>query len=275
MRLRVALAVVMSTLVLAACHVDVDVRVHVRADGSGVIEVAVQADAEAVAKAPEVLTDVRTDDLAAAGWAVTGPTRTADGAAVLTLRHPFADPAEATALLASLNGPLGPLHAMTLTRADGRASLTGVIRLDEGVQAFSDGPLARALGSVPLVDQVAADGRPLSDLVSLHLRVELPGTLDASLLDVEGGAAVYDLPLTPGVATPVRVEASDAVATTTTEAPRVRPASSTVATAATDRGARGTWRSLALLALCVYAGAVAGGVAWLRRRRSKTPKDQH
>ena len=119
-----------------------DVSLH--ADGSGVVTVAVVLDAEAAAKVGDLSKVVAVDDLTKSGWKVHGPgpaptvlaamadaglvARPSNGwpktSVAIAVSHPFADVAAANAILASISGPNGPLHAVRITRC-------GVVRLDQ------------------------------------------------------------------------------------------------------------------------------------------------
>jgi hypothetical protein len=158
-RARFVLVVFGCLWVLVGCRVSVDVELAVAADGSGTVTVVVTADREVVSKAPELATDLRVDDLRAAGWTVTGPDRTADGGLRVELIHAFADPDEAQRLLGTLNGPGGPLRGLRLEMersfARTTTNFTGEIRLD-GLGAFGDrwrrdesGGCARGVGRAP------------------------------------------------------------------------------------------------------------------------------
>src|SRR5690349_9765494 len=114
MRRRLLLLVV-AVLVLAGCRLDVAVDVAMQPDGSGTVTVTATADRELVAAAPSALGDLRLDDVRAAGWTVDPPSSGTDGSVHLTLTKPFRTPAEATAVLAGLNGPDGPLRNLIVT----------------------------------------------------------------------------------------------------------------------------------------------------------------
>ena len=60
-------------LVLSGCHVKLQVDTRVDPDGSGVVTVAVGLDADAVSKVGDLRSQLRVDDLKAAGWTVVGP----------------------------------------------------------------------------------------------------------------------------------------------------------------------------------------------------------
>src|SRR5829696_6093571 len=113
MRRRVLLVVV-AILVLAGCRLDVGVDIAMQADGSGTVAVTATADAALVAAAPSAFADLRLDDVRQAGWTVSDPAKGTDGSLVVTLTKPFRTPAEATTILAELNGPDGPLRNLAV-----------------------------------------------------------------------------------------------------------------------------------------------------------------
>ena len=77
--------------VLGGCQAKLPVHTTVEADGSGTVEVAVGLDDEAVAKAGDLGSQLRVDDLRAAGWTVTDPTKEADGYTWVRATKPFVD----------------------------------------------------------------------------------------------------------------------------------------------------------------------------------------
>ena len=99
-----------------------------------------------------------------------------DGSVSLTLTKPFRTPGEATAVLAELNGPDGPLRnfVVTLDRSFAKVSsgLTGTVQLSGGLGAFSDAALAQALGSQPLANLVT---QPIDRVSSVHVAVRHAG----------------------------------------------------------------------------------------------------
>jgi hypothetical protein len=195
----------------AACKVDTTVTVTVHDDGSGVVSVTAVLDADAV-KATEAgggkLEDrVRLADLTAAGWTVQPWARAADGSAQITLSKPFADAAQATAIVKELNGAVGPLRDFTVSRDPGTFSTsystTGTLDLEDlqtGLTSDKD-----VVGSLvgQGVDAGAVDQSLRSDLrdsFGLTVKVEQPG----------GTTVVKGV---PGHATPV--DASTSVLDTT------------------------------------------------------------
>src|SRR5262245_31740259 len=140
-----ALAVLVGLVVLAGCHLDLAVTVDIAEDGSGTVTVVATADPELVTKAPGVVQELRFDDAKTAGWTVSGPSATADGGATVTLTKPFTSPEQASTVLAEINGPAGPLRALTLAQhrefAKVTTEMTGEARLEGGVAAFADDAL--------------------------------------------------------------------------------------------------------------------------------------
>lgn len=166
-------------LALTACRVDVTIDVDVDENGSGELSVVVVADADVVAAAPGLAEDLRTDDLVAAGWSTEGAEPTPSGGLSLTIVHPFDTPEQATALLSTLNGPSGPLQAISIQRvatiSEITYTVTGAGRLDGGFDAFADPDLLATVGGTPYADQIAASGGAAVDTVGVVLRVHLPG----------------------------------------------------------------------------------------------------
>lgn len=176
-----ALCLVASALALTACRVDVTVDVAMRENGSGQVSVVLVADAAVVSAAPGLADDLRTTDLAAAGWRLIGPSSTTAGGLTATLVHDFDTPEQATALLSTLNGPAGPLQAINLQRSATDDAITytasGTGRLDGGLAAFADLDLVGAVGGTPYAEQIAAAGLAPTDAVGVVLQVRLPGAV--------------------------------------------------------------------------------------------------
>ncbi len=178
---------------LAGCRLDVGVAIAVSGDGAGTVTVTARADPELLTKAPSALTELRIDDVRQAGWNVTGPTRAADGSAMLVLAKAFRTPSEAGAVLAELNGPGGPFHGLTLT-TDHRFAVTGYAlsgdaRLDGGIETLSDAALIATLeGKVPLAELAPAD---LADGLSVSLTASAPGTVTTTTGTVAAGSVSW------------------------------------------------------------------------------------
>ncbi len=173
-------------LLAAACKVDTTVTVTVHDDGSGVVSLTAVLDPDAV-KAAESgggkLEDrVRLGDLAAGGWTVDPWARAADGSAQLTLSKPFETPAQATAIVKELNGTVGPLRDLTVTRDAGSFSTsyatTGTLDLKDLQTGLTSDPAVVGSLLVQSVDAGALDQTLQADLrdsFSLTVKVEQPG----------------------------------------------------------------------------------------------------
>lgn len=213
---RRVLLVIVAALALAACKVDTTVDVVVQPDGSGTITLTAVADADLVAKAPGLAEDLRFDDVEAAGWTVDGPTPTEAGGLQVVVSHPFATVQEATALLQSLNGPDGPLHDVvigrTVTDDDITTTLTGSIRVSNGLDAFADPDVLAAIGGSPYADDLAAANLRPADVLTFTFTADLPGeavvdpsstvantaaevTTDGTAAERDGDVHVWSVPL--------------------------------------------------------------------------------
>jgi hypothetical protein len=258
-RLRLVTLFAALALLLAGCRLDVALDVAMHADSSGTVTVTAAADAELVAKAPSAFGDLRLDDIRQAGWAVTGPTKAADGTMSVTLAKPFGTPAEAAPILAELNGPNGPLHGLALSIERSFAlvssSFTGSAQLTGGLAAFSDDALIQALGgSTPLANLVAS---PVDQVLGLTVTARLPGRVTSSngTVGADGASVTWKPSLADAVATPLEARFEQA-----------------------DQGAKDARRRshLAWGALVVYLGALlltVGVVALLLRRRRRVKRE--
>jgi hypothetical protein len=204
-------ALALGAVVLAGCRLDVDVAVDMAADGSGTVTVTATADAELVAKAPTAVQDLRLEDARDAGWTVSGPAPVEGGGSQVVLTKGFASPEQATAILAEINGPGGPLSGLTLFQQREFAKLTsdvaGEVRLVGGMAAFADDALVQVAGKVPLADQVAASGVPLDQALGLTVSVTLPGDVTAANGTADGGTVTWTPSLVDGQVTRLQATA--------------------------------------------------------------------
>jgi hypothetical protein len=183
---RVLLLVTVAMLVGAACRIDARVDVRVNDDGSGLVRVSVVLDPEAVraaeARGSTLESQVRLDDLPAAGWTVAPWSRRSDGGARLSIRRPFSSPEQLSVVMAELNGPDGPLRGVRLRRStdpvrttfDFRA-LADLAGAESGV--VSDAELAANLSAqrVYVTGLDAALTAQLRDALRMRVAVALPG----------------------------------------------------------------------------------------------------
>lgn len=190
------LAAVVAT---SGCRMQVDLGIDVSRDGSGEVAVAVQLDAEAADRLPDLATQLRLDDLQAAGWDVEGPTPTG-GSTVIRATKAFATPEQATRVLQDVSGVAGPFQGFQVSRRSSVLStdytLTGVVDLSAGVEGFVDEELRRRLegGDLSLETSQLEEltGAPLEETFRFEVRAELPGSVDVGGGGrVEGDTAVW------------------------------------------------------------------------------------
>jgi hypothetical protein len=182
-------------LLLTSCKVGVEVAVDVRADGSGAITLLATVDDATLEAAPSLADDLRLDDAQQAGWTVDGP-READGGLQVAMTHEFATVEEATALLASLNGPGGPLRGVVITRDETGGKITttvsGALRVDGGLNAFADPEVLDLLGGkTPYADTIANAGLTPADVLTIDVEIDVgdgpvahTAPLDGSMVDL-------------------------------------------------------------------------------------------
>lgn len=205
---------------LAGCRATADVAIDVESDGSGTVTLTGTFDREAIEQiGGDPAVAVRTDDLAAAGWKVSGPT-TSGGETVVRLAKPFASADRLGAVLDEIGGPDGPFVGWKLSSENSFTvasyELTGRMRLTGSLEQFSDAEVAAALDGFALgrsAEEVAAAVAADPDALSLTVSVNLPGELDgASGLseqdDGEAAVATYDLGGGTAVDTAVTVSSS-------------------------------------------------------------------
>ncbi|MEY3656979.1 MAG: hypothetical protein RL114_1337 [Actinomycetota bacterium] len=188
-----------AALLLASCRVDQSVSLRVNPNGSGDVTVVVTADKDVVTKAPNLPTDLRTDDLVAAGWKVSKPVETKTGGLSITLVHSFKNPAEANIALSQVSGSKGPLHEMVLARSgkdtNSKWTLAGRLEVTGGLEAFIDDAGLQLLGSAPYLANVQDLGLDLGDAVGLSFTAQLPGNVDATTGIQGDGGITWNIPM--------------------------------------------------------------------------------
>jgi len=194
--MRRVLAAVCAVVLLASCRLDVTVDLTIDVDGTGEIVVTAVADADVVEQAPGLADDLRFDDARSAGWAVDGPTETDDEGLTVTLRHPVTSADDATRLLASLGPPFtGMALSRTVAGEEVTTSLAGQLVLADGFADFADTQLVEAVGGTPFADRLAdADASPAASM-SVTLRADLPGDVDATTGERRDGSLEWAAPL--------------------------------------------------------------------------------
>ena len=265
-------------LILTSCRVDVAVDVDMAQNGSGRVMVTVDADADVVTQAPGLADDVRLGDVRAAGWSTDGAVATPSGGLQLVLTRSFDTPEQGTAILATLNGPSGPLQAIALTRSATDTSITtglsGSLRVDGGLDAFADPDLLAVVGATPWAENITEAGLTTDRAVSITFRATLPGevvtttaegrspaALDGAALD---GAALGGAPPDDSTVTTGATGATTLIWTPPLDGSQVDLASTT--SYSLERG--GIWSvlsSLALLALVAWVLASIVVIGWVAR----------
>lgn len=263
---RVLLALV-AALALAACKVDTTVDVVVQPDGSGTITLTATADAELVTNAPGLADDLRFDDVEAAGWTVEGPTVLDDGGLQVVVSHPFATVQEATALLQSLNGPDGPLHDVvigrTVTDDDITTTLSGSIRVSNGLDAFADPDVLAAIGGSPYADDLAAANLRPADVLTFTFTADLPGE---PVVDPNGSAATTAAPVTVDGTAP-EVDDDLHVWSVPLDGTTADLATTSVLAQGGGGGVWGTVATVALVALIAWVVFAIGFIAMVAKAR--------
>lgn len=256
-RILLALAAPVALCSLTACRVDMAVDVTMVQNGSGKVTVTVTADEQVVEQAPGLAGDLRLDDLTDAGWTTEGPVGTPSGGLSIELAHTFDTPEQATALIATLNGPSGPFKAVAFTRVGHTASIeyhiTGQTRVN-GLDGFVDPDLLAAVGATPYADAIEANGDTVDDDIGLTFNATLPGDIDTTTATSRNTPLKWTIPL------------DDTVVDLTTNS-----------TASLERG-RG-WTVLATLSFVAFGMSMLLGIAFVaiiarrqhhRRRRRRS-----
>jgi hypothetical protein len=121
------------------------------------------------------------------------------------LTKPFRSPEEATAILAELNGPGGPLHGLALeqTREFARVTttFTGTARLDGGVAAFADQALIDLAGGPPFEADAGPDP---GAAIGLTVQVRAPGSVLETTGEIDGSTVTWQPNLSAGASTELR-----------------------------------------------------------------------
>jgi hypothetical protein len=182
---RLVVLAVLGALLCAGCKVDATTAILLNEDGSGRLTVSVRFDGEAVSiverSGRPIEESFVLDDLREAGWKLSRWRRGADGAAVVSVRHDFADEDELVSLIADLTGDDGVLRDVRVNRSrslieqrDGVSLVADLTGLRSGVR--DDAELAtrlRAAGvDVDAVDYVL--GAQLRRAFTLRVRLVVP-----------------------------------------------------------------------------------------------------
>jgi hypothetical protein len=187
-------------VICTSCRVDVDISVTVDKNGAGTIEIAAEADQQVIQQAPNLAADLQFADAIAAGWVVQQPTPTATGGLQVSLSHTFETVDQANGLLASLNGPDGPLNNFNLSRTKTksltRLRLEGALLLDGDVASFTDADLLGVVGGTPYAQEIANRGLQPADTMSVTFRAKLAGAVKSTTGELIDDQLTWTVPLT-------------------------------------------------------------------------------
>lgn len=191
-------------VVLTGCQVQMVVDIAVSEDGSGVVEASVSVDDDARRRLGDIDAALRTADLEATGWEVSRPELREDGRTWYVASKPFANPEQLQTVLDELTGPDGIFKAFEIVRETGdnsrTMSLSGVVDLTEGIDAFADDGLAGLIDDPPLgvpLDLLEDDlGTTLDRAVAVRVQVQLPGQAVETVTTRLGERATIEAELT-------------------------------------------------------------------------------
>lgn len=228
-----ALLAAVLAVFLTACRLDASVEVRVDEVGTGWVTLALVADAEAVARAPDLVSGMRLDDVRKAGWTVDGPTPRGDGGVEVRASKRFESASQLPQLLDEIAGPGVIFFDVQLDRSRSfdRTNYDFAVSIDPTppLEAFSDDAVAALLDGNhfgrPIEDLLAASG-PVGDVLGLAFALTLPepdddlsasaGTWDDKILVDDAGELAFAPDVDDSTATwrfsygdqPVRVGAS-------------------------------------------------------------------
>ena len=181
-RWRPALVALAGIVVLAsACEVGVGVDIEVAENGSGTVSVGASLDRAAAEVLGDLAGQISLEDLAAAGWDVSGPAREADNRVWLRASKAFGSAEQLPAVLEEIAGP-GVFSGFQLRRRAEFAEQTWEVagQVDPAAAipelldtlAFNSGLQERIRRAV-----AEAGGESLTDGLTVRLSIDLPGEL--------------------------------------------------------------------------------------------------
>ena len=202
--LPLGVALAAALLVASACNVDVGVDIDVNESGSGIVAVGVSLDRAAADVLGDAAAGMELQDLALAGWEVSGPAREADNLLWLRATKHFGSPEELPGILAEIAGPevfkgfqlqsRSEFAEQTWEVAGGVDAAAGLAEMIDTV-ALNEGLAQR------IREEIGDFGRdvPLQGL-TIGLNIDLPGQL------VSGGSNYgWDSPTADSSLPPVEV----------------------------------------------------------------------
>jgi hypothetical protein len=170
---------------LSACQATVRVAVDARSNGAGTVVVTVTLDRDATQAVPDLAQELRTADLAQAGWHIDGPRPAPGGGSKVAASKPFVTIAQANQVLGELSGPGGPFQLRIGQRRSFWSTSTafaGTVDLTCGLNCFGDAQLGQQLGSNLGLDpaKLQQAGIVPAQILGFQVGVQLPGRLRSS-----------------------------------------------------------------------------------------------
>ena len=169
----------MLILGLAACQVDIEVGIGFNEDGSGVVTVDVALDEQAMDLAPDITSQLLTEDIEdpASGWSYNEPRIDDQGRTSFSASKPFGSPEQLESVLAEIFISDDVFRDFTFERDTSFAQtdyrVTGVVDLSDGLDLVTDPELTARLGGEPFGERTANLAGALEE-VTVRLVMELP-----------------------------------------------------------------------------------------------------
>lgn len=180
-RLAAATTLAGALLLATACEVGVGVDIDVAENGSGTVAVGVSLDRAAADALGDLVNQIDLEDLALAGWSVSGPAREADNLLWLRASKPFGSAEELPSILAEIAGP-GVFRDVDLRQRSEFAEQTWELagEVDPAAAfpelldtiAFNEGLEQRIRDAVG-----GTGGEALTRGLTVRLSIDLPGDL--------------------------------------------------------------------------------------------------
>ena len=168
-------------LVASACEVDVGVDIDVAENGSGTVSLGVSLDRAAAEALGDLANQIDLDDLALAGWEVSGPAREADNLLWLRATKPFGSAEELPSILAEIAGPDVFRGFELRRRAEFAEQTWDVAGQVDPAAAFPEllDTLAFNRGFAERIRSAVGEsgGGSLTSGVTMRLSIDLPGEL--------------------------------------------------------------------------------------------------
>ena len=182
------MALLGAVVLASACEVAVGVDIEVAENGSGTVSLGVSLDRAATEALGDLAGQINLDDLARAGWDVSGPAREADNRVWLRASKQFGTPEQLPSVLAEIAGP-DVFPAFQLRRraefAEQTWEVAGRVDPAPAILEYTDSlALNPGLENSILRAISEAGGDALTDGLTIRLSIDLPGELRSGGVDI-------------------------------------------------------------------------------------------